>query len=158
MAARSSHGRRTRPGSLGVATVSARREERPLTYAGAGLLALNAIGAAAAAGFAAAGLIRPDYVELAASNSALTRFWAASSAVRTWALTLPLLASMARHRTTSSELLFVAALVQLGDAAIGLQRGNRRMTVAPAVMGTVHILSARALARPLPPASALSKA
>ncbi len=132
--------------------MSAPHDGWPVTRADWGLLALNAIGATAAAGFAAAGLIRPDYVQNPTPTSALTRFWAASSAVRTWALTLPLLATMARHDTPSHDLLLVAGLVQLGDSALGFQQGNRRMTLAPAVMATVHILTARSFRQQQPPA------
>lgn len=110
-----------------------------------GLLAVNAVGLAAAAVFAGVGLARPAYVEPGSSSTSLTGFWVASSAVRTWAVTVPLLGGLLRGGSPAPQLLTVAGLVQLGDAALGVWRHNRRMTVLPAAMGLVHLGTARLL-------------
>lgn len=111
------------------------------------VLATNAAGAAAAAGFAATGLARPNYVQPDSSSNSLTEFWAASSAVRTWAITAPLLAEIIRPGRPAPQLLTVAGLVQLGDAALGIWQHNASMAVFPAAMGLVHVGSARFLSR-----------
>lgn len=113
------------------------------------LLVLNGAGAVVATGFAGAGLARPS---IALPGSAerpnrLTEFWAASSAVRTWAITGPLLVALVTRREASPQILTAAAIVQLGDAALGLRQRNTFMTVAPAVMGVVHLATARVLSR-----------
>ncbi len=109
------------------------------------LIALNAAGAAAAAAFAAFGAARPDHIGREKGSNSSTGFWAASSAVRTWAITIPLLAALIRHGRLSPELLAVAGLVQLGDSALGIRQHNPRMTLAPALMGMVHLATARRL-------------
>ncbi len=111
------------------------------------VLAVNGVGAATAAVFAAAGLTRPSYVQPGASSSSLTEFWAASSAVRTWAITVPLLAGLATTGRAAPQLLTVAGLVQLGDAALGIWQRKPDMTLAPAAMGLIHLTSARLLSR-----------
>lgn len=111
------------------------------------VLAANAVGAAAASGFAATGLARPSYVHPGSSSSSLTEFWAASSAVRTWAVTAPLLAGIIRGGRPAPQLLVVAGLVQLGDAALGVWQRNASMAVLPAAMCLVHLESARLLSR-----------
>jgi len=113
---------------------------------GAVLLA-NAVGAAAAAVFAAAGLARPSYVQSGSSSSSLTEFWAASSAVRTWAITVPLLAGVIRGGRPAPQLLAAAGLVHLGDAALGVWQRNASMAVFPTAMGLVHLGSARLVSR-----------
>ena len=110
------------------------------------LIALNAAGAAAAAVFAAFGAARPGYIESEKGPGSPAGFWAASSAVRTWAITIPLLAALIRQRRPSPELLAVAGLVQLGDSALGIRQHNPRMTLAPALMAIVHLATARRLA------------
>ena len=112
------------------------------------LLAVNAVGAAAAAVFATVGVVRPAFARPDVPVSPLARFWAASSAIRTWALIGPLLAGMARRTPPSAELLRAAGLVQLLDAGLGVQQRNPPMTVLPAVMGTVHLISANILTGP----------
>ncbi len=97
--------------------------------------------------FAATGLARPGYVQSGSSSSSLAGFWAASSAVRTWAITAPLLAGIIRGGRPAPQLLAVAGLVQLGDAALGVWQRNARMAAFPAAMGLVHLGSARLLAR-----------
>ncbi|MEP6651570.1 MAG: hypothetical protein ABJA74_16900 [Lapillicoccus sp.] len=103
---------------------------------------VNAAGAVAATAFAGLSLARPGYVDRRAALNSLTGFWAASSTVRTWAITIPLLDVMIRQRRLSPELLAVAGLVQLGDSALGIRQHNPRMTLAPALMGTVHLATA----------------
>jgi hypothetical protein len=113
----------------------------------AALLVLNGAGALIATGFAAAGLARPSIAEpqSGAEANTLTSFWAASSAVRTFAITGPLLTSLLTHRGPSPQILTAAGIVQLGDAALGLRQRNTFMTLAPAVMGAIHLITARAL-------------
>jgi hypothetical protein len=104
----------------------------------AALLVLNGAGALIATGFAAAGLARPSIAEPQSGG-------AASSAVRTFAITGPLLTSLLTHRGPSPQILTAAGIVQLGDAALGLRQRNTFMTLAPAVMGAIHLITARAL-------------
>ncbi len=125
------------------------------------LLAVNAVGAATSVVFSVVGLGRPQYVQPMSSASPLTQFWAASSAVRTWAVTAPLLAAIVRGRQPVPQLIVVAGLVQLMDAGLGVWQRNLRMTVLPAVLGVVHLGTARVLtigssAAALPPRSAAS--
>jgi len=108
-----------------------------------GLLAVNAVGSAAAAVFAAVGVRRPGYGQPGSVTTPLTGFWVASSAVRTWAVAAPLLVETLRGGRPAPQLLVVAGLVQLGDAALGVRQHNPRMTALPAVMGLVHLASAR---------------
>lgn len=115
------------------------------------VIALNAAGAAAAPAFAAVGAARPDYIDREKGLNSPAGFWAASSAVRTWAITIPLLAALVRQRRLSPELLTVAGLIQLGDSALGIRQHNPRMTLAPALMGIVHLATARRLAHPVTP-------
>ena len=115
------------------------------TKARRAVLVANGAGAAAAAIFAAVGLARPSYVQAGAASGSLTEFWAASSAVRTWAITIPLLAGLATTGRAAPQLLTVAGLVQLGDAALGIWQRKPDMTVAPAAMGLLHLTSARLL-------------
>lgn len=118
------------------------------------LVALNGAGVVVAAVFAARGAARPASVSPGAPVTPAARFWAESSAVRTWALAAPLAATLTRPAARSAPgLLVVAGLVQLGDAVLGVRQRNPAMTAAPAVMGLVHLLSARVLAtRVTPPA------
>lgn len=109
------------------------------------LLVLNAVGASTSLVFSVVGLGRPRYVQPTSVSGPLAQFWAASSAVRTWAVTGPLLAAFARGRQPAPQLLVVAGLVQVFDAGLGVWQRNPRMTVLPAVMGVVHLVSARAL-------------
>jgi len=125
------------------------------------LLAVNAVGAATSVVFSVVGLGRPQYGQPMSSASPLTQFWAASSAVRTWAVTAPLLAAIVRGRQPVPQLIVVAGLVQLMDAGLGVWQRNLRMTVLPAVLGVVHLGTARVLtigssAAALPPRSAAS--
>ena len=119
------------------------------------LLVANGIGAVAAAVFATVGLRRPDYVVPAGQVTPVAEFWVASSAVRTWALAGPLVVALARPGSKArSGLLVASGLVQLGDAALGVRQRNFAMTTAPAIMGVVHLLSARVLGPASPPARA----
>lgn len=111
------------------------------------MLTGNALGAAAAAAFGAAGLVRPGYVQPGSSLSGLTQFWAASSAVRTWAIAAPLLLGIVRGGRPTPQLLTVAGLMQLGDSGLGMWQRNVRMALLPAAMGLIHIGSARLLSR-----------
>lgn len=108
------------------------------------VLVVNAAGAVASAAFAARGVRRPDYVRPGEVPGPLTEFWAASSAVRTWALAGTLLAGLTTGRQAPA-LLTVAGLVQLGDSGLGVWQRKADMAVAPAVMGLVHLASARLL-------------
>lgn len=111
------------------------------------VLVANGVGAAAAAVFAAAGMARPDYVEADPSSTSLSEFWATSSALRTWAITVPLLRELVLKRRPTPQLLIAAGLVQLGDSALGIRQHNPSMTLAPEAMGIVHLASARILSR-----------
>jgi len=75
----------------------------------------------------------------------LSGFWAVSSALRTWAITIPLLSELVLKQRITPELLTVAGLVQLGDSALGIRQRNASMTLAPTAMGLVHLASARVL-------------
>lgn len=112
-----------------------------------GVLAVNAAGVATAAVFAAVGVARPDHARTGSTSGPLTVFWATSSAVRTWAIAVPLLAGIVRGGRPAPQLLTVAGLVQLGDAALGVWQRNPRMAVLPAAMGLLHLASARVLVR-----------
>jgi hypothetical protein len=109
------------------------------------LLAANAVGASASGVFAIVGVVRPGYVRPDSSTGPLAEFWAASSAVRTWAVTGPLLAQIARGGRPAPQLLVAAGIIQLMDSALGLWQRNPPMAVLPAVMGTIHLASARIL-------------
>lgn len=113
------------------------------------LLLLNGVGALIATGFAGAGLARPSIAEPRsdAEPNALTGFWSASSAIRTWAITGPLLAALLTRRGPSPQLVTAAGIVQVGDAVLGLRQRNTGMTIAPAVMGVIHLITARVLCR-----------
>jgi hypothetical protein len=124
----------TRPSPVGV---SARRS----------LLVLNVVGATVSAAFAARGVIRPEYVQPTQTGSPLTSFWAASSAVRSWAITVSLVGSLTVTGRAAPQLFAVAGLAQLGDSALGMWQRKPDMTVAPAAMGVVHLASARLLCR-----------
>lgn len=97
------------------------------------LLVLNGVGALVAAGFAAAGLVWPAVAERRSDTKtdSVTEFWAASSAIRTWAITGPLLATLLTRRGPSGQIVAAAGLVQLGDAALGLRQRNPFMAIAP---------------------------
>lgn len=124
-----------------------RTETTPSPTAGArALVALNAAGILAATAFAAIGAARPGYVDREAASSPPIEFWTASSAIRTWAITIPLLGTLVRHGRLSPELLAVAGLVQFGDSALGIRQRNPQMTLASALMGVVHLATARQLA------------
>ncbi|MGI8760946.1 MAG: hypothetical protein ACR2LF_06590, partial [Jatrophihabitantaceae bacterium] len=105
------------------------------------LLLLNGVGALIAAGFAAAGLARPSIAEPRsdAEPNTLIEFWSASSAIRTWAITGPLLAALLTRGGPSPQLVTAAGIVQVGDAVLGLRQRNTGMTIAPAVMGVIHL-------------------
>lgn len=108
------------------------------------MLAANAAGMLGSSVFAGVGLARPAYAAEGQPVTPLVRFWAASSAVRTFAVGGPLLVALARRTDdAASALLTVAGLVQLGDAAIGVWQRNRGMTVVPAVVGVAHLATAR---------------
>lgn len=110
------------------------------------LRGLNGVGVAAAAAFAVRGVQRPSFLDPAEPVTGLAEFWAASSFVRTWTLAVPLGVALSRENVPSrSSLLVVAGLVQCGDAMLGVRRRNPAMTLAPALMGAVHLLSARVL-------------
>lgn len=111
-----------------------------------GLLAVNGIGIGIASAFSAQGLAKPNFAEPEQISTPLTRFWSASSAVRTWSLAVPMLMGLARQRPVTG-LLVTAGLVQLGDSALGIWRRNPQMAIAPAIMGTIHLASARLLNR-----------
>jgi hypothetical protein len=114
---------------------------------GQAVVVVNVAGAVAAAAFATRGLLRPEYVRPGASSSPLAEFWAASSAVRTWAVAVPLLGGLLVTGRVVPQLLTVAGLVQLGDSALGIWQRKTDMAVAPAVMGLIHLASARHLSR-----------
>lgn len=112
--------------------------------------AANAVGASASAVFAVVGLVRPGYVHPGyvhpgSSVSPLAKFWAASSAGRTLAITGPLLFGIAHGGRPAPPLLVTAGIVQLMDAGLGVWQRNAPMAVLPATMGLVHLATARAL-------------
>lgn len=117
------------------------------------LVLANAVVAGVSAGLAVLGSVRPGYVEPAGSDrrsspDRLTRFWSVASAIRTLAIVGPLLGRAVTQQSPNSDLLAVAGLVQLGDAALGVVRRDPGMTVLPALAGTLHLLSARSPRRP----------
>lgn len=111
------------------------------------LFLLNAVGATISAAFAARGVIRPEYVQPTQAGSPLASFWAASSAVRSWAITVPLVGSLAVTGRAAPQLFAAAGLAQLGDSALGIWQRKIDMAVVPAAMGLVHLASARLLSR-----------
>ncbi len=123
----------------------AQSETRTGRQARGALLTASAVGASASAVFAVVGLIRPGYVQPGSTVSPLTRFWAASSAVRTCGRTAPLLVGLARGGRPAPELLRAAGIVQLLDAGLGLWQRNPPMAVLPAAMGLIHLATAHVL-------------
>ena len=123
------------------------RSSNPGRRRRATLLLLNGAGALIAAGFAGAGLARPSIAEPKsdAGPNTVSQFWAASSAIRTWAITGPLLGSLLTQRGPSPQIVIAAGIVQLGDAALGMRQRNTFMTIAPGVMGVIHLITARVL-------------
>lgn len=111
------------------------------------VLRLNGVGLAAAVGFAAVGALRPGHVSRRSRVDALSRFWAASSLVRTLGLAAPAVGPLLRGRAVPPRLLVTVGIVQLGDSVLGVRRGDPAMAVAPAAMGTVHLLTALILSR-----------
>lgn len=110
------------------------------------LLIAIGVGIVAATVFAAVGVYRPGYVVPVREGDTLAQFWTASSAVRTWALAAPLVVALTRRDSGSrSGSLVASGLVQCGDAALGVRQRNPGMAVAPAIMGAVHLISARVL-------------
>jgi hypothetical protein len=112
------------------------------------LLVVNGVGALLAAAFAGAGVARPSIAEpkSTAKPNTLAGFWSASSAIRTWAITGPFLITLLTGRP-STQLVTAAGIVQLGDAVLGFRQRNTAMTIAPAVMGVVHLITTRILRR-----------
>lgn len=113
------------------------------------LLAVNGVGALIATGFAGAGLARPSIAEPKsdAEPNALTAYWAASSAIRTWAITGPFLVALLTRGGPSPQLVTAAGIVQLGDGMLGIRQRNTAMTIAPTMMGVIHLITARVLRR-----------
>lgn len=130
-----------------TAAQDGRRRSDPPGGASQALLLANAAGAAAATVFAVAGIARSGRPGNDDHPGAPEGFWAASSAIRTWAVAGPLLAAVAAQRRPAPQLLLAAGLVQLGDSALGLRQRNLPMTVAPATMGVIHLRTAYALTR-----------
>ena len=106
---------------------------------------MNGVGILVASAFSAQGLAKPNFAEPDQPVTRLARFWAASSAVRTWSLALPLLVGLVGRRP-AAQILTTAGLVQIGDSALGIWQRNPQMAIAPGVMGTIHLISARLLA------------
>lgn len=121
-----------------------RRSRSPVGWFG--LLAVNGIGMLVASSFSARGFVSPNFAEPEQPSTPLARFWSASSAVRTWSIAVPMLAGLARQRPVGG-MLVTAGLVQLGDSALGISRRDLQMTIAPAIMGAIHLVSARLLTR-----------
>ena len=123
------------------------RSKGPITgTARPALLVVSTAGVAASTVLSLVGLAHPGYVQPGSSPSPLAQFWATSSAVRTWAVTGPLLAAVVRGRRPEPRLLVVAGVVQLMDAGLGVWQRNPPMVVLPAAMGLVHLASAQVLA------------
>ena len=116
--------------------------------AGSALSLLNAAGALVAAGYAVQGVVRTAPSGPRTPGMEVPHFWAAASAIRTCAITIPLLRGLANRRGPSPNLLRAAALVQFGDAYLGVRTRNVGMTVAPVAMGLVHLTTARLIERP----------
>lgn len=104
----------------------------------------NAGGVLASAVFAVVGVRRPGYVMPEGEANPLAAFWAQAAAARTLPLACVLLYELARESPRSLHgLLLVAGLAQAGDAALGVRRRNPGMTLAPATLAALHLLSAR---------------
>lgn len=111
------------------------------------LLLLNGAGVSTSAAFAVRGLLRPSFVRPEEAVGPLGQFWSASSAVRSFGLAVPLVVALARPGRDASPLLVAAGLVQLGDSGLGVWQRKADMALAPAVLGLVHLVSARLLSR-----------
>ena len=116
-----------------------------MTLSRQALVTANGLGLAASAALAVVGVGRPGFSTSRRDDGSLARFWSASSGVRTWGLLAGLISSSLRAGEPSADLLEVAGLVQLGDAALGVWQRNAGMTVLPALMGVVHLQTARIL-------------
>ena len=113
------------------------------------LAVLNGIVALVSTGFAIVAAVRPSALSHESTPTAGERFYAWMYAVRGVPLGLlvcvvPFLAS----GMVSALVLITAAVVQAGDAAIGARRREARMTVAPALAGVIHVITAIAVAAP----------
>lgn len=110
---------------------------------GSSLRLANARGALASAVFAVVGLQRPSYVLPGHETGPLAAFWAQAAAARSVPLACVLLAELRRKRSRSLPgLLLVAGLVQAADAALGVRQRNAGMTLAPAGLAALHLLTA----------------
>lgn len=113
------------------------------------LAVLNGIVALVSTGFAIVAAVRPSALSHESTPTTGERFYAWMYAVRGVPLGLlvcvvPFLAS----GTVSALVLITAAVVQAADAAIGASRREARMTVAPALAGVIHVITAIAVAAP----------
>lgn len=107
------------------------------------LRALNGAGLVASIVFGVRGLQRPSAALPGTETSSLAEFWSEFAAARTLPLAAITLFELSRPTTdVVRPLLVIAGLVQAGDAVIGVRRGNRPMTIAPAAMAAVHLFTA----------------
>ena len=109
------------------------------------VVALNVAGLAVSAVFTVRGLRRPETAVPDGGAPEAADFWSEFAAARTLPLTGLLAVQLLRSNSSTAlpALLAVAGVAQLGDAVIGARRSNRPMTIAPALMGAVHLVSAR---------------
>lgn len=113
------------------------------------LAVLNGVVALVSTGFAIVAAVRPSALSHESTPTTGERFYAWMYAVRGVPLGLlvcvvPFLVS----GMVSALVLITAAVVQAGDAAIGAHRREARMTVAPALAGVIHVITAIAVAAP----------
>ncbi|HUQ58375.1 hypothetical protein [Lentzea sp.] len=110
------------------------------------LAVLNGIIALVSTGFAIVAAVRPSSLSHETTPTAGERFYAWMYAIR--GVPLGLLVCVVPFVATglvSALVLITAAVVQIGDAAIGAHRREVRMTVAPALAGVIHVITAIAV-------------
>ncbi len=112
------------------------------------LLVVNGVGALLAAGFAGAGVARPvnRRAEVHCKTQHARRVLIGQLRHPDVAITGPFLITLLTGRP-STQLVTAAGIVQLGDAVLGFRQRNTAMTIAPAAMGVVHLITARVLRR-----------
>ena len=110
----------------------------------ADVTALNVVALCGAVVFAAAGVARPSLVHAGSSSPRdLGRVWAAASALRTAGIVLTSLWLLRRRHPAATLALTVAGSMQLGDSLLGVWQRNLPMSIASAMMGTLHLVTAR---------------
>ena len=113
------------------------------------LAVLNGIVSLVSTGFAIVAAVRPSSLSHERTPTTGERFYAWMYSVR--AVPLGLLVCVVPFFApgpVSALVLVTAAVVQVGDAAIGAHRREVRMAVAPALAGVIHVITAIAIAAP----------